>query len=759
MKPKTYYIDYASGWGNAVVTRTQSGTHTDRSFYPFLYVLKKDADTVIQEAIYQDAYRDSEEVVLKTFWKKTPLTLTKVYTHSPIQVKRIAEAVEGKATIFAADINYILNYLIHQDVGMYEDIETLKGVCIDIEIYTEEPGVPQPGEGQIVSGGVGRFEVDMETLSIIPDEVFTYTGDEEEIVKNLYKECFKSELVLGHNLGGFDWKHIAARLEAARNFTTKKKNWSSFMREAELEYPRTGFFDTIFAAGVIPRLPTRQLELLCMYLGLEEEGSREYIPVNEKTTIWKRDPDRLIKCNEDDVRSTLKLADYIFPLVMGPCRYAGLPMENMFLSGPKALWEHLTMKWCARSGIIIPQYISRATVREGEHVNPYREVGKYQIKGAYTVHPKPGMYEDLYSIDLGACYPTIICNLGISPETVIPTERDDGYIIEWTNKKPDRVKIVGEGMMPQLLRPIMDMASELKKKSKLDKKYKRAYSSIKGLRNAAFGYMGVRGGHSRFTNNYAAALITAKAREKIGEMEGILKGLGLRTVSADTDGLYMVATRPITIDKIRRSVENIGFDVDVDHYKRGLFLAHKNYVLVDDEDKLTIKGSTLVQRSYPTIIRWALRDIVETYLLEGRDAAQEARNRWIKRIKNENKDSYIFTFTYSLREPDAYGIGENHPLRQLVGYVQRELRRKIQVSETILLYVKKGSTKSGQIKPFDKWAPYETFKWDLLDRSWYSWFLDEYILKKILHLNLASTGRTETYYKGNKYRIIDAWVK
>jgi len=266
--------------------------------------------------------------------------------------------------------------------------------------------------------------------------------------------------------------------------------------------------------------------------------------------------------------------------------------------------------------------------------------------------------------------------------------------------------------------------------------------------NSAFGYMGVRGGHSRFTNNYAAALITAKAREKIGEMEGILKGLGLRTVSADTDGLYMIATRPITIDKIRKSVENIGFDVDVDHYKRGLFLAHKNYVLVDDEDKLTIKGSTLVQRSYPTIIRWALRDIMETYLLEGRDAAQEARNRWIKRIKNEDKDSYIFTFTYSLREPDAYEIGGNHPLRQLVGYVQRELRRKIQVSETILLYVKKGSTKSGQIKPFDKWAPYETFKWDLLDRSWYSWFLDEYILKKILHLNLASTGRTETYYKG-----------
>lgn len=774
LRPGTYHINY--GRGNEITARSTSGGYTDKSFHPFLYVEKGNGDQIATRiAENLNALYKTETATMKTFWQGITLELVKIYTHSPIQVKKIAEELEAhinpngkqipqRANVFASDINYLLNYLIHQEHGMYEEIKTLQGVCIDIELLHKGGGVPEPGKGEIVVGGTRKIEADFEKYTIEPtDEYQAYTGDDLDIARKLYQDCFRSQFIVGHNLS-FDIGHIHARVPDSDNYIMNRKNFSNFMRGAELSYPKTCFFDTIYAAEVaIPRIASHQLEMLCLNLGLETETSREYIAGGDIPKIWKTDPDRIIKYNQDDINSTIKLANYIFPNIAAPCVYAGLPMENMFLSGPKALWETLAMKRCAQNGILIPHYLSTAEKREGTHVNPYKEAGKYTIKGAETKHPEPGPYENIISVDIGACYPTIICRENISPETVIPSLKETKYRIEWANPgtRPQYVEIDPKpGIIPEILKPVMEMATDLKKRLKTNKNLKGRYAGLKSTRNAAFGFTGVRGGHSRFTNNYAAALITELAREQVQEIAKRLEAIGAKIIYIDTDGLVFQTDRPISDTEIRRLLKDMPFEIDIERYTKALYLAHKNYILVDENGNTTVKGSTLVQRSYPQIIRWALKEIIDEYMVNGKKAAKETRMKWITRIQKEDKESHIFTLTYSVREEGAYSeaLGEEHSLRKLSRRIRETRRKKIDQSETVQLYVARGRTTSGHmIKPIEKWEPFETFSWEKLDRTWYSWFLDEYLLKEILGLDLGTEGRTKTILKGEVYRSIDSY--
>jgi len=1288
LEPGTYYINY--GRGNEVEARSLRGAYVDKSFRPFFYVEKdgRGDKLALRMAEDADAYSGAETVQMRTFWQQVLLTLTKIYTRSPIQVKQIATQLEPhedlntkklmprRATVFAADINYLLNYLVHQEHRMYEGVETLKGTCIDIELTHTGAKVPRPGEGKIIVGGTRKIEANFQTYTIEPiDEYQPYTGDDPDIAKGILQDCFRSQIVIGHNLS-FDWSHTAARNKyAAERFTMNRKNFSSFMRGAELSYPKTCFFDTIFAAGVaIPRIASRQLEMLCLNLGLENETSREYLSGGEIPEVWKKDPDRLIKYNSDDINSTIKLANYIFPNIAAPCAYAGLPMENMFLSGPKALWETLTMKYCVKNGILIPHYVSTAEKREGTHINPYRESGNLTIKGAETKRPEPGLYENIVNVDIGACYPTIICKENISPETVMPSVEPTEYRIEWAtpNAPVQYVRILpNPGAIPEILKPVMEMAAEIKIRLKTNKELKGLYAGIKAIRNSvaydeniliqdertqeirvvkigqfvdeilrkheetaeikgyrtpthdpatnhvywtpitrvyrhppknlykirtrggatikvtedhsiygpdgqplspkelkpedilvratripptdkpieqlnlidlltqkidtereklylavqlpfanrgngnpalenllhvyktitqqngitircgnpnnrpftydkdsktynyhiqklknlgiatetqtnlprsvarhvqvdskylaflrllsnsqpvsyltrtrepryqgteyriplhllkdtpippkilkvsligatqgqkrlptildiepvvdllawtisegshrkwrsnigesyqtnisnrdknnrkeiqkiieelgltcrstpravicnhkmlyvllealdighrapnkkipgllfnlhprhiirfikkyikgdgcwnqthkqheikttsdnaahglvtllhltgiskvnlqteppkkpthnpchkiiikepiqykpyphtrqvkvksidktpndkptydlevpptqrflcgtngylvphnsAFGFTGVRGGHSRFTNNYAAALVTARARGQVLEVAKRLEAIGGKVFYIDTDGVSATFDRPITDEEIREALKGLPFETDIERYKKGLYLAHKNYILVTEHGKTEVKGSTLVQRSYPQVIRWALKEIIDQYMLSGKEAATETRYKWIKRINEEAKDGYIFSLTYSVREEGAYSekLGEEHSLRRLSRKIREARGRKIDESETVLLYVAKGSTKTtgkSLIKPVEKWEPYDDFDWNRLDRNWYAWFLDEYILKEILGLDLGQKGRTRTFHKGSMYATL-----
>jgi len=189
LKPKTYYIDYAQE--NQVQARAKSGAYIDKDFHPFLYVeAGKEAELAIRLAESRNMLYKTETVKMRTFWQNVPLNLVKIYTKSPIQVKQLAEELERrtdpntkktrpqKATIFASDINYLLNYLIHQKHKIYEDIQTLRGVCIDVELVNEGTHVPRAGEGTIIIGG----------------------ADQYDIARNLYRDCYRSEIVIGHNL-------------------------------------------------------------------------------------------------------------------------------------------------------------------------------------------------------------------------------------------------------------------------------------------------------------------------------------------------------------------------------------------------------------------------------------------------------------------------------------------------------------------------------------------------------------------------------
>lgn len=164
-----------------------------------------------------------------------------------------------------------------------------------------------------------------------------------------------------------------------------------------------------------------------------------------------------------------------------------------------------------------------------------------------------------------------------------------------------------------------------------------------------------------------------------------------------------------------------GSGLDATYYPAMMFLKHKNYVYLSKDGRIKMKGSKLISRSIPKIIKDAINSILEVYL-KGGDAEKELSS-WIKKIYTSDNDE-DFYFSLEFDDEDEYTSDLYASLAKKFG------------SGIITLYVCKDAPK--RPKPFDNYASYEEFEWERLDRDWYAWYLTDYILKQTLCIYIGS---------------------
>jgi DNA polymerase elongation subunit (family B) len=147
-------------------------------------------------------------------------------------------------------------------------------------------------------------------------------------------------------------------------------------------------------------------------------------------------------------------------------------------------------------------------------------------------------------------------------------------------------------------------------------------SSMKILINSFYGYLGYARG---IFNDYAAAdRVTTGGQEILRTMMGEIRSSGGRVVEVDTDGVYFVPPDDVRgeeqeegyVRKISRALPKGISLAMAGRYRKMLSYRKKNYALLTYDNRIRIKGSSLISRAMERFGRTFVQQCID-YLLNG----------------------------------------------------------------------------------------------------------------------------------------------
>ncbi|MBX0302527.1 type B DNA-directed DNA polymerase [Haloarcula salinisoli] len=260
---------------------------------------------------------------------------------------------------------------------------------------------------------------------------------------------------------------------------------------------------------------------------------------------------------------------------------------------------------------------------EGEAFKPARTLHDAD-RGGFTFEPRVGLHENVVEIDFASLYPSIMCVHNLSPETVRCGchDTDDVPTLDYS--------VCPEpGFVPSVLRPIIDDRADLKERMRAtDDADERARldaraSALKWILVTCFGYQGFS--NAKFGRIEVHEAINAVAREVMLDAKATLETGGWRVLHGIVDSLWVTPARddhePLsTLTDEISNAQGIPLEHEDDFAwvclvptadgRRGALTKYFGKVAGRDEYKF--RGIECRQRSTPTFVADAQRDLIET---------------------------------------------------------------------------------------------------------------------------------------------------
>jgi DNA polymerase elongation subunit (family B) len=407
----------------------------------------------------------------------------------------------------------------------------------------------------------------------------------EELVAILREK--DPDVIEGHNIFGFDLPYLQRRCELngvpfriGRDGLVPR-SYPATMRFAErsidyqyFEIPGRHVIDTYFLVQSYDTskrsLPSYGLKAAAKFFGFASPN-RTYVEYKDLADTWDHNPEILLAYALDDVRETRELAALLSGSNFNLARMLPYSYAHSSRLGPAAKIEALMVREYLRHKVSIP----RPSVGQ-QHVGGFTEVF---IKGILG----PIVYADVESL-----YPSIMLSCGICPKT-------------------DTLKT-----FPAILKDLKELRFAAKNRSANEKQsgnrsladnYDAMQNSFKIIINAMYGYLGFSSGI--FNDFEEADRVTSKGQEIAKSMIREFESKGSKVIEVDTDGIFLVPPPEIKTEEQERALVNeisskmpqgitIGFD---GRFRKMISYMKKNYVLLDYNDKLKLKGSSLISRS------------------------------------------------------------------------------------------------------------------------------------------------------------------
>jgi DNA polymerase Pol2 len=344
------------------------------------------------------------------------------------------------------------------------------------------------------------------------------------------------------------------------------------------------------------------------------------------------------------------------------------------------------------------------------NISERQGLGKYE--GAFVYEPTPGLYENIVIFDFTSMYASVIVTYNLSKSTLIETEQ--GYVFSKT-----------KGIFSKLLEEIIILRKKYKKeynknKNNLTKARSNAY---KLLANASYGYQGFFG--ARYYSREAAESTTKFARDNILKTIKKIEKNNYKIIYSDTDSIAFLQG-----DSSKKEILNLLKELNKDlpgimqldfedFYKRGLFVAKrdssigakKKYALIDEKNKLKIRGFETIRRDWCKLARIMQKNILYLILSTGEIKKSEKYfNKILTKLNSRQIDiKDLLLKTQLKKELSEYTSKGPHVIA-----AEKMKKQKIPVSSGTIIEYYIGETKQKTKKISDKvYLPNEKQDYDI----------------------------------------------
>ncbi len=469
--------------------------------------------------------------------------------------------------------------------------------------------------------------------------------DEKEMLEGFVNEVkrYSPDILVGYFSDGFDLPYIKARAEKL------KVKLNLGIDNSQPIFSR-GIFLTGKIKGIVHIDLLRFIKnaysqyLQSETLSLDEvsnellgERKIELSPIEESRKN-KVDWDKFYEYNLKDSELTYKILEKIWADLEEITKITKEPMFNVSRSTMAGNFEDYVLHNLERFN----------EIPEKKPYNPEiierRNREKYQ--GAFVFQPTPGLYENIAFFDFSSMYGSIIVTYNLSKSTQTEEKRNS-HAGEFQNEKVYFSK--EPGFIPELLKEII-----MKRR-----KYKEDYNknpnpilkvrsnAFKLIANAAYGYQGFFG--ARYYSVEAASSTAYFARENIQKAIKIFEDEGFKPVYSDTDSIAVTLgnkTKKQAIDLLKKINNELPGIMELDlegFFKRGLWVtkrtgdfgAKKKYALIDEQDKIKIRGFETVRRDWCDLAREVQNKVIKLVLEDGnQERAISYTKEIIKKIKS-----------------------------------------------------------------------------------------------------------------------------
>ena len=562
-----------------------------------------------------------DELLLKGFGGK--YTARPLAGHGPLTTRadfasledweRAKKWLQGRASVSfgAPEAPFIvLNDLVHQyllDSGrtLFKGMkfEDLRRMQVDIETHTT-PGFEFCNSAR---AGDRIIIIAMADSAGWSETLVDRQGNEKELLQKFVRLVRERDpdVIEGHNIFKFDLPYIAARaarhgvkLALGRGGEPLRSRPSRFvLGERMVAFTRFDIFgrhivDTYFLLQAYD-LAHRSLESLSLkdaavHFGLAVKN-RVYIAGEEISREFERDPERVARYAQDDVRETAALGELLEGTWFVQAQVLPFGYQNVCQRGNAAKIDALLLREYLRRQAALP-FPDRARSFEGGYTDIFRE----------------GVIRNVHHCDVTSLYPSIML-----AKKVAPASDALGVFLP---------------MLAYFRRYRLDAKEKMRQSS--DPAGRHYYDALQGafkiLINSFYGYLGCAQG--RFSDFSAAELVTAEGRAIVKGILRSLEKLGASPVEADTDGIYFVPPpfkKASALETFRAKLSASlpeGIDLEFDGEYQAMFsYKMKNYALLSESGEIVIKGAALKSRGLEPFLRSFLREYLRLKL-ESRDA-------------------------------------------------------------------------------------------------------------------------------------------
>lgn len=503
--------------------------------------------------------------------------------------------------------------------------------------------------------------------------------DEKEMLQEMVKEIIQHDpdIIEGHNIFNFDFTYIKERarinkvpLKLGRNGSVMSSRSSRLsIAERNISYRRFDIYgrhvmDTYHLAQMYD-ITSRSLESY----GLKNVAkhfdvaapNRTYVDPEKISWLFDNDIDTLLKYALDDVKETKEISNILCKSFFYQCQIFPYSFQNIIVRGNATKINTLFLREYIRAGYSLS-----------------RPPALKSVVGGYTDVFKQGVIKNILHCDVQSLYPSIMLTFKYFPAK-------------------DHL-----GVFPLLLSDLKNFrlqAKKLKQDSETNDEenyYEALQSTFKILINSFYGYLGFTYGH--FSDFKAANDVTTKGREIIHEMLQWLNDKNSNVIEIDTDGIYFVPPDNIKNEEdeellIKELSDSLPEGINLElsgKYKAMFSYKMKNYVLLNYDNKLLIKGSGLRSRGLELFQRKFMEDMFKLLLNEKDDEIDDLLNKYKEDLIAHNWDKEMFMKKETLQESlEVYSEKISNKKRSRAAVYELALKsdRNYQTGDMIAYYV------------------------------------------------------------------------